>query len=79
MSTVLVSAPVTLSEAGLSMIILEGELSNNVAEINRIKARIAALNDDLHSATQRYRQTQAKLSLLTSAIKLPEFQFYHQQ
>ena len=76
MPTVLVSAPVTLSEAGLSMIILEGELLNNVAEINRIKERIANLNDDLLRATHRYHRTQAKLSLVTEAIKPPEFQFY---
>lgn len=79
MSTVLVSAPVTLSEAGLSMIILDGELRNNVAEINRIKARIADLNADLQRAMQRYHQTQAKISVVTQAINPPEFQFYRQR
>ena len=77
--TVLVSSPVTLSEAGLSMIILEGELSNNVAEINRIEARIAALTSDLQRAKQRYHQTQAKLSIITNSVKPPKFQFYIQR
>ena len=69
MSYCLVSAPVTLSELGLAMVLLENELQNNTAEVNRLEARLDELNRTFSAALARRHETQTKLDRVMARVR----------
>ncbi len=68
MSKVYVST-VSLSEAGLSLLLLENELNNNDAEVNRLTARLREAETLLAEAIQRRHENRKKLAQVLGSIK----------
>ena len=75
MSKVYVST-VSLSEAGLSLLLLENELNNNDAEVDRLTARLQEAETLLAEAIQRRRENRKKLAQVLGSIKDHYWLFY---
>ena len=68
MSKVCVST-VSLSESGLALLLLENELNNNDAEVNRLTARLREAETLLAEAIQRRHENRKKLAQVLGSIK----------
>lgn len=65
------SAPVSLSAAGLSLLLLENELNHNDAEINRLTQRLQEAQILLDDAITRRQENRVKLAKIIRLIKDP--------
>lgn len=68
-SRVYVSQPVSLSKAGLALILLENELQNNDAEVNRLTERLREAEMLLNAAIARRQENLNKLSRIVRGVQ----------
>jgi hypothetical protein len=59
---------VTLTEAGVALILLEQELRNNVAETQRWQRRVQALELEYNAACDRVTDTRRKIEAIRRSI-----------
>lgn len=62
------SKPLTLSESGLALILLENEIERNRSEVRRMQDRFNEARSNLIEAKERLEHNESTLSRVTEAI-----------
>jgi len=64
----MISKPLTLSESGLALILLENEIERNRSEVRRMQDRFNDARRNLIEAKERLEHNEATLSRVMTAI-----------